>query len=125
VARADGKLFHVLADETCREILAVLLRVFPEALTQRQLIASLGLTSSTASRRLGELEDLGVVERASSRAPYTLVFEEQTRSFMVAGLQIAAATAARVSLQADTEAQDLIRVQTAEAANLQEAGDAT
>jgi DNA-binding MarR family transcriptional regulator len=106
MARADGKLFDLLADHVCRLILAALIKA-PGPLTQQQLIAGLGLSSSTVSRRLGDLEDMGLVERASRRAPYRVVYEKQTRDLMATALEIAASTAARVSLEADTEAREL------------------
>jgi DNA-binding IclR family transcriptional regulator len=106
MARADGKLFDLLADHVCRLILAALVKA-PGPLTQQQLIARLGLSSSTVSRRLGDLEDMGLVERASRRAPYRLVYATQTRDLMATALEIAASTAARVSLEADTEAREL------------------
>lgn len=106
MARADGKLFGLLADHPCRVILGGLLKA-REPLTQRQLIAALGLSSSTVSRRLGELEDVGLVERASPRAPYHLVFEEKTRELMAIALELGSAAAMRMSFEPDTEAQEL------------------
>jgi DNA-binding GntR family transcriptional regulator len=106
MARADGKLFDLLADHACRVILAGLLKA-RRPLTQRELIASLGLSSSTISRRLGELEDIGLVERASPRAPYVLVFEDKTRELMATALDLVSSATMRASLEADTEAREL------------------
>jgi DNA-binding MarR family transcriptional regulator len=113
MARADGKLFDLLADHVCRLILAALIKA-RGPLTQQQLIAKLGLSSSTVSRRLGDLEDMGLVERASRRAPYRVVYERQTRDLMATALEIAASAAARVSLEADTEARELRETPSAE-----------
>jgi DNA-binding GntR family transcriptional regulator len=106
MARADGKLFDLLADHPCRVILAGLLKA-RRPLTQRELIASLGLSSSTISRRLGELEDIGLVGRASPRAPYVLVFEDKTRELMATALDLVSSATMRASLEADTEAREL------------------
>jgi DNA-binding MarR family transcriptional regulator len=124
MARADGKLFDLLADHVCRLILAALIKE-PGPLTQQQLIAKLGLSSSTVSRRLGDLEDMGLVERASRRAPYRVVYEKQTRDLMATALEIAASTAARVSLQADTEARELRETLSPETEAHTEVGEAS
>jgi DNA-binding IclR family transcriptional regulator len=123
MARADGKLFDLLADHVCRLILAALIKE-PGPLTQQQLIAKLGLSSSTVSRRLGDLEDMGLVERASRRAPYRVVYEKQTRDLMATALEIAASAAARVSLEADTEARELRETHSPETKAPTEVGEA-
>jgi DNA-binding IclR family transcriptional regulator len=54
-------------------------------MTQRELTASLPFNSSTISRRMGELEDAGLVAHATSHAPYTLLFDSELRALLVAG----------------------------------------
>ncbi len=79
MARPDGKLFQLMADEVCHDILRRLLAsVAP--LTQKALTAASPYDSSTISRRMGDLEDLGLVQRPSAHAPYHLQFREQTRA---------------------------------------------
>jgi cell division protein FtsB len=52
---------------------------------------------------MGDLEDLGLVQRASAHAPYQLQFREQTRDLVRAGAELArlAYAAAAASLEAD------------------------
>jgi DNA-binding Lrp family transcriptional regulator len=106
MARADGKLYELLADHACRVILAALLKG-PGAMTQRELVASLSLSSSTISRRMAELEAIGLVEHDSARSPYRVVFEEKTRALMKVALELGSAAAMRESFEADTEAREL------------------
>lgn len=87
MARADGKLFQLLADEVCRSILHALLERRTD-LTQRELVDALPYTSSTISRRIGELEDFGLVSRGGARAPYAVVFAKETRELLVAALRL-------------------------------------
>jgi DNA-binding Lrp family transcriptional regulator len=106
MARADGKLYELLADHACRVILAALLKA-PGAMTQRELVASLSLSSSTISRRMAELEAIGLIEHDSARSPYRLTFEEKTRALMKIALELGAAVAMRESFEADTGAREL------------------
>jgi DNA-binding Lrp family transcriptional regulator len=109
MARADGKLYELLADHACRVILAALLKA-PGTMTQRELVASLSLSSSTISRRMAELEAIGLVEHDSARSPYRLAFEEKTRALMKVALELGSAAAMRESFEADTEARELDEV---------------
>lgn len=88
MSRADGRLLELLADEVCRAILRCLLGS-EEPLTQRALTSSLALGSSTISRRMRELEDAGLVARASGHAPYRVLFPEKTRELLRAGADLA------------------------------------
>ena len=102
MARPDGKLFQLMADEVCHDILRRLLAsVAP--LTQKALTAASPYDSSTISRRMGDLEDLGLVQRPSAHAPYHLQFREQTRALLRAGAELArlAHAAAAADLEAD------------------------
>jgi biotin operon repressor len=79
--RPDRKLFRLLNDDVCRDLLTGLLsREGPRS--QAQLGAALGLNSSTISRRIGQLEDEGIVELTRRGGPYRLVFPEATRELM-------------------------------------------
>jgi DNA-binding Lrp family transcriptional regulator len=82
MSRSDGKLFELLADEQCRDLVRLLVRE-AKPLTQRQLGELLKLDSATVSRRMTALEDFGLVERNSSHAPYALVFPEETRALLL------------------------------------------
>jgi DNA-binding IclR family transcriptional regulator len=106
VARADGKLFELFADEVCAAILRALLDS-ESPLTQRQLTAVLGYTSSTISRRIGSLEDVGLVERDGPRSPYDLVFPDQTRHFLAAGLTLAELTHGKLAEKAREQLREL------------------
>ncbi len=87
--RADVKLFEVLADQVCLGLLRCLLNA-DGPLTQSQLAAKLAVSSGIVSRRMGELETIGIVERASSHAPYTLVFPSETRGLLSGAADLAA-----------------------------------
>jgi DNA-binding MarR family transcriptional regulator len=88
MARADGKLYELLADEVCRAILRALLER-DEPITQRTLTAELAYGSSTISRRMGDLEDAGLVARSSAHAPYFVLFRAKTRELLLAGADLA------------------------------------
>lgn len=86
--RADRKLFRLLNDDVCRDILELLLdRDGPR--TQAELTAALDLNSGTISRRLSNLEDEGVVERIGRRGPYAVSFASETRKLMFAASALA------------------------------------
>jgi DNA-binding IclR family transcriptional regulator len=88
MARADGKVFELLADAICRELLRLLLNS-DVPLTQRDLTAALGLNASTISRRMKDLEAFGLVERQSRNAPYDIPFPSETRDLLWAAARIA------------------------------------
>jgi DNA-binding Lrp family transcriptional regulator len=79
MARPDRKLFRLLNDDVCRDVVDSLLGK-DGPLTQAELTERLGLNSGTVSRRVGHLEDEGIVEQVGKR--YRLVFAEQTRKVM-------------------------------------------
>ncbi len=106
MVRADGKLFELLADEVCSAILRALIGS-QNPLTQRQLTAALGYTSSTISRRIGSLEDAGLVQRDGPRSPYTLGFPEPTREFLAAGLTLAELTHDKFAEQSREQLREL------------------
>lgn len=83
MSSADGKLYELLANSVSRELLARLVAADGPR-TQRQLTAETGLNASTISRRMGELENQGLVRRASAHAPYELIFPETTRDVLLA-----------------------------------------
>jgi DNA-binding IclR family transcriptional regulator len=88
MARADSKLYALLADEACYAILRALL-LSDKPMTQAGLTATLPFNSSTISRRMGELEDAGLVARATSHAPYTLLFHSEIHALLLAGAGLA------------------------------------
>lgn len=88
MARADGRIYALLADEACRAILRALV-LSDSPMAQRALTAKLPFNSSTISRRMGELEDAGLVAHATSHAPYTLLFPHQMRALLLAGADLA------------------------------------
>ena len=98
---ADGKLYAVFADEICRRILRALV---PAPLTQTQLAAKLVVNSSTISRRIGELEAVGLVTRSTPHAPCELLFPEQTHEHLVTGADLLFRA---VDRQAQLAAEDL------------------
>jgi DNA-binding IclR family transcriptional regulator len=79
--RADRKLFRLLTDEVCYDILRALLEA-AGPLPQSALVRQLKLNSSTVSRRVNDLEDLGLVTRASKHGPCSLAYEETTRELL-------------------------------------------
>jgi DNA-binding IclR family transcriptional regulator len=106
VVRADGKLFELLADDVCAAILRALIDS-ESPLTQRQLTAALGYTSSTISRRIGSLEDVGLVQRDGARSPYVLGFPNQTRDFLAAGLTLSELTHDKLAQEAREQLREL------------------
>jgi DNA-binding transcriptional MocR family regulator len=110
VSRADGKLYEVLADEVCRAILRGLLSS-EEPLTQRSLTAALPYNSSTISRRMADLEDLGLVLRSSGHAPYSVPFPEKTRELLVAGTDLARMTHQALAEEAARDGRELRKEQ--------------
>jgi DNA-binding Lrp family transcriptional regulator len=94
MAGADGKVFELLADEPGRELLRVLLQE-RRPQTQRELAALLGFNSSTISRRMAELEEFGLVSRASPHAPYEVEFRDETYGLLIAAAALTSAVAQR------------------------------
>ncbi len=106
MARADGKLYELLADEVCRTILRFLLRS-REPTTQRALTAALPFNSSTVSRRMSELEDAGLVVRAGGHAPYSVLFPGEVRDLLLAGSDLARVTHEGLARAVASEADEL------------------
>jgi DNA-binding Lrp family transcriptional regulator len=104
--RADGKLFGVLADHVCRDLLLALLGS-DSPLTQSQLVAKLGISSGVVSRRMGELEGVGLVDRESTHSPYDLPFPAETRQLLLDGAKLAASALRRRSDEATGYAREL------------------
>lgn len=104
--RADGKLFEVLADPVCRDLLWRLLES-DSPLTQSQLCSQLSLSSGLVSKRMGTLETLGLVERPTPHAPYAVVFPVETRALLVDGAQLFASAIERQAEQAKDIARRL------------------
>lgn len=104
--QADGRLFSALADSVCRRALRFLLDS-DGGLTQGELATRLAITSGTASKRLGELEALGLVERPSSHSPYSVVFPAMTRALLIDGADLAATALERLAGDARAHTRDL------------------
>jgi DNA-binding Lrp family transcriptional regulator len=108
---ADGKLFEVLSDDVCRSLLRSLLR-HDEPQTQRQLTSELRYNSSTVSRRMKELEDLGIVARThpgTPRAPYEILFPSKTRALLLTAVQLANLTRTRQAEEAAADERQLLK----------------
>lgn len=106
MALSVGKLFDVLSQDDCREALGRLLDS-PRPLTQGQLSKALKLKSSAISRRMKEVEDVGLVQRSSSHAPYEVLFSKQTRELLVLGAELARDAMARKAEEDDEYARAL------------------
>jgi DNA-binding IclR family transcriptional regulator len=89
MAEADGKLFELLADEPCRELLLIFVRE-STPLTQRQLATLLEnkFNGSTISRRMADLEEYGLVKRRTPHSPYELLFPEQMGNLLEQGFDL-------------------------------------
>ncbi|WP_445149515.1 winged helix-turn-helix domain-containing protein [Baekduia sp. Peel2402] len=83
MASPDGKLFVALGDGTSRDLLRIMARE-RVPLSQAALGSLVGANASTISRRMADLEDLGLVARKSSHAPYQLKFPGETRAVLKA-----------------------------------------
>ncbi len=98
MARPDVKIFQLLTDEVCCDLLHQLL-TGDDLQTQQQLATALDLNSSTVSRKMAVLEGEGVVERIGPRkAPYRVIFPSKTRELLQAGADLA-----QLSLESRTE----------------------
>jgi DNA-binding transcriptional ArsR family regulator len=106
MARADRKLFRLLADEVCYDILRALLDE-PEPLAQRDLVRLLGVASSTISRRINDLEDAGLVARTSKHGVWRPVYEGTTRELLRSAAELMAMTHAKLSDDAVKDARTL------------------
>lgn len=104
--RADVKLFEVLADTVSVDLLQALVDA-DDPLTQSQLAAQLAISSGLTSRRMGELEGIGIVERRTSHGPYAVVFPEATRDLLIAVADLAADAIGRQSATADSHRREL------------------
>jgi DNA-binding HxlR family transcriptional regulator len=89
MALSVGKLFDVLAQEDCRKAISHLLDS-EQPQTQRQLSDALELRSSVISRRMKEIEDVGLVKRpGSTHTPYDILFSVQVRQLLILGAELA------------------------------------
>jgi DNA-binding MarR family transcriptional regulator len=112
MSRADGKLYELLADEVCRAILRVLV-ASDLPLTQRALTATLPFNSSTISRRMGDLEDAGLVARESGHAPYSVLFRDKTLELLLAGADLARMAHQGLADDVDGDAREMRKEQMA------------
>jgi MarR family protein len=108
MSHADGKLFEALADHVCRDLLWALLDS-DQDLTQSQLCKQLSIKSGLASKRMGVLEDLGLVERPSPHASYSVVFPSETRSLLVDGSQLVTSALKRRYEESDAHRRELLK----------------
>jgi DNA-binding HxlR family transcriptional regulator len=81
MARPDVNLLEALADQASIDLLRCLLHS-DDPLTQGELAAKVEISSGLASKRMGMLELLGLVERPRSHGPYKLVLAAQTRALL-------------------------------------------
>lgn len=98
MARPDVKIFQLLTDEVCCDLLRLLL-ASEGPQTQQQLASVLELNSSTVSRKMAVLEGGGLVERTGPRkAPYRILFPSKTRELLQASADLA-----KLALEAQAE----------------------
>lgn len=95
----DAKVFEVFGIDECRGILDLLIRSHAP-LTQKQIAEKLDLRSSGASRRMSEMEQAGLVARASSHGPYELLFRETVQTMLELGADLGSAVADRAAEEA-------------------------
>jgi DNA-binding HxlR family transcriptional regulator len=101
--RPDVEVLKALADVAAVDILA---RLVDSAATQRELCEELGITQSTASRRLSDLERLGVVAHHGGHgAPYELVWPDRVEQLIRAAADLAADGLGRRAAEADALAR--------------------
>ena len=104
VDRPDVVVLKAIADQGCVDILRSLLA---GPATQKQLQAEHGINSGTLSRRMRELEQIGLVERERSHGPYQLVFGEQIRTLVQAAADLGQLGMQRRADEATAYARDL------------------
>jgi DNA-binding IclR family transcriptional regulator len=104
VDRPDVLVLKAVADQSCVDVLRILLR---GPATQKHLLEVLGLNSGTLSRRMAELETLGLVDRDRRRGPYRLAFGEQTRALIQAAADLGRFGARKRADEADEYALGL------------------
>lgn len=95
----DAKVFDVFGIDECRDILDLLIDS-RQPLTQGQIADALDLKSSQASRRMAEIEGAGLVRRASSHAPYELIFHEKAQTMLELGADLSAEAAEMAAAEA-------------------------
>ena len=86
VERPDTTILRVLGDELSTAIVLLLLA---EDATQKELGEELGATSPGVSRRMSELEALGLVSRDRSHGPYMLAHSARVRTLLEAVADLA------------------------------------
>jgi len=106
MSRLDGKLYELLADEVCRDLLRRVV-ASDRPLTQRELVNATGLNSSTISRRMALIEEHGLVHRPSLHSPYEVVFRETVRDLLVLAKELALMLLDRDAGQLRDEAEEL------------------
>lgn len=106
MARSDVMLFEALADQASVDLLRCLLRS-DAPLTQGELASQVGISSGLASKRMRPFEQLGLVERPSSHAPYELVLRAETRSLLKSAADLAASALRIQSDSAEAHAREL------------------
>lgn len=112
MSRADGPVFAVASDDASHALLWALASS-QEPMTQRQLTSELPYDSSTVSRRMAELESLGLVHRDSGHAPYSLRFRAETLALLRAGAELGRVARERQAQDLATDIEHFDRVASA------------
>ncbi|MDA0179710.1 winged helix-turn-helix domain-containing protein [Solirubrobacter phytolaccae] len=89
----------------------IVLRLLESDATQKQLSAELGLSSATLSRRMNELELMGLVARERSHSPYVLLFRQPVLKVLQAGAELAEAVSTRQATVDQAKTKDLRRLE--------------
>jgi DNA-binding IclR family transcriptional regulator len=103
---SDVKILLACADQ---DRWSILVRLYQESATQKQLIAELGLNSGTASRHMKTLEDAELVVRDRSHGPYTLSVRDEIWQLLRMTINITSAITTRRMREIEERGQELQR----------------
>jgi DNA-binding MarR family transcriptional regulator len=105
-ALSDIKILLACADQ---DRWTILVRLYQEPATQKQLIAELGLNSGTVSRYMKALEDAELVVRDRSHGPYTLSVRDEIWQLLRMTTNVSSAIATRRAREIEERGQELQR----------------
>lgn len=99
----EQKLFELLSDESYADILRVLLQ--KKGATQKELAENFGFGIPILSRRLVELESVGLIGRKGSA--YTVLFPDRTGALLQAAADLASDVLSRQAAEAIEHSKQL------------------
>lgn len=102
---ADLRLLNLLAEKPNADLLHWLLR--EGKLTQKELGDRAGLALPLISRRLGDLENFGLIGRSGPRRAYSALHPAKTSALLQLAAELASDVLARQAAEAEERSQQL------------------